>query len=160
MSPKSERKDAKTPRKLVIPFLGVLASLRSFVILFVITLALSHTSQAANISIDVNSKLQDAIAKAAPGDTIILADGVYTGGANFDGKNDITVSAVNVGKAILEAGQLLGGTNVTLKGVVVQKVVTGIGVGAVVVGSGWRLEDVVIQDNETIGLDIHEANNF
>src|SRR4029077_8137986 len=96
----------------------------------------------------------------APGDTIILADGVYTGGANFDGKNDITVSAVNVGKAILEAGQLLGGTNVTLKGVVVQKVVTGIGVGAVVVGSGWRLEDVVIQDNETIGLDIHEANNF
>src|SRR5690242_12339069 len=143
--------------QLAVPSVSMLWARAAVLLLLLMHPLFAH---AAAIQLTPGPDLQSTITKASPGDTIVLADGTYSGGANFEGKLNLTVAAANIGKAILEGGQVLGGTRITLKGVVVQKVVTGIGSGAVMVGSGWRLEDVVIQDNETIGLDIHEAQEF
>jgi hypothetical protein len=143
--------------RLAVPSVSMLRARLAVLLLLLMSPLFAH---AATITISPGPDLQSTINRAVAGDTIVLADGTYSGGANFDGKVNLTVTAANIGQAILEGGQVLGGTHITLRGVVVQNVVTGIGSGAVMVGSGWRLEDVVIQDNETIGLDIHEAQDF
>jgi parallel beta-helix repeat protein len=100
----------------------------------------------------VFADLQAKIKAARDGARIVLPPGRYPGGANFDGKSGITVEAQMPGTVFLEGGQARGGEKITLKGLVIQKVVTPLQVGAVETGPDWVMEDCTVQDNESLGV--------
>ncbi|HMB95552.1 MAG TPA: right-handed parallel beta-helix repeat-containing protein, partial [Tepidisphaeraceae bacterium] len=96
--------------------------------------------------------LQAKINAAKNGDRIVLPPGKYTGGADFDGKSNITLEAQTIGSVVLEGAQVEGGEKITLRGLIVQKVHTPLQVGAVSTGPDWVMEDRVVQDNESVGV--------
>ncbi len=106
------------------------------------------------LALHPDESLQEAVRGAPKGTTIVLADGVYPGGVDFAGESGITVVAERYGRAILAGGQVRGGDHITLKGLVVQKVVTQLQNAAVVMGPDWRLEDCIVRDNESVGVAI------
>src|SRR4051812_14269147 len=115
----------------------------------------------ATIRTNPGAGAQGAANMAAPGDTVVLADGPYSGGLLLN-KSGVTVVAENPGGAILLASQVrLSGTNNVIRGVVVTNVNTNWDTGSVVAeGTGCRMEDVIIRDGGSIGLDIHGAQDF
>lgn len=98
------------------------------------------------------SEVQFRIDAARDGDTIRLPEGKYLGGMNFSGKRRITVEAEKPGRVYLEGSPVFGGEGITLRGLVIQRVVTPLQAGALVTGSDWVVEDCVVQDNESLGV--------
>jgi hypothetical protein len=107
-----------------------------------------------SIGVPLNETLQATITRARNGSKLILPPGRYTGGANFHGKSNITVEPQVPGTVYLEGGQVHGGEKITLRGLVIQKVVTPLQIGAVVTGPDWIMEDCIVQDNESLGVSV------
>jgi hypothetical protein len=107
-----------------------------------------------SVGLPVNDQLQVMITRARNGTKLVLPPGRYTGGANFSGKTGISVEAQVPGTVYLEGGQVHGGEKITLRGLIVQKVVTPLQVGAVITGPDWVMEDCIVQDNESLGVSV------
>lgn len=126
-------------------------------------------SHGANVRLSDGTSLQAAINAAHDGDVLLLADGRYPGGADLRGRTGITIRAAKYSpiasgtaapSGALIIGQIGGGNNISLQGVTVSGANTNWDQGAVSAsGTGWTIEDVVIRDNASIGLDLHGAKN-
>lgn len=112
----------------------------------------------ADIIINPGESIQAKVNTAGIGDTLILSDGIYPGAVNMTSKTGLTLRAANIGKAIISGGQVRTGPN-ALKGVVIQKAVTPWWDGALLPGSGSLIEDVLVRDNETIGICLRDCAN-
>jgi hypothetical protein len=133
-----------------------------FVAICVVALAMfaACVARGGTVIVPAGANPQGPIDIAVPGDVIVVQDGTF-GSINLNNKTGIEVRAEHDYKTVLNGQLNLGGTNNYVHGVVVQGVVTDWANGAVrVTGTGNRLSSTVIRDNESIGLDIHEANEF
>lgn len=101
---------------------------------------------------------QSAFNASASGDVLIVADGTTAGGLNMTGKTGVTIQAANVGKWIIDGGQVRAGSN-TLKGAVIQNARTPWWDGALLPGSNCLIEDVLVRNNETIGVCLRNTSN-
>ena len=122
--------------------------------------ALETRRMFATVHIDGGDNLDAAISRAGDGGTVILGDGTYSGGVKVE-QDGVTIEAENEGKAVVKGknGQQLfvakGGEDVTVRGIVFR------GGGqessdntkaAVKTGSGWTVEDCVVEDTAGVGL--------
>ena len=83
-----------------------------FIAVFVMSLCLAPNVFAEDISVSPSDSLADKIASAAPGDTLILADGTYTGDITID--KALTIKGTSKDATIID-----GQVNVASNGAVV-----------------------------------------
>jgi hypothetical protein len=111
------------------------------------------------------NKLQAAVNDANSGDIIQVGDGVYTGGLNFGTKSGITLRAANYApaartvdgepsKVYLEGGVVTGGRAIKLMGFTVRKAPGLLQRAAVVCGPDWEMSDVLVSNNESVGISV------
>ncbi len=89
---------------------------------FLASAALPWAMQAATINVSTSTQLSSAVGSANPGDTIVMANGNYSGFTMTRSGNSsaaITIQAANVGSAVINSGtvQLNGVSYVNLDGI-------------------------------------------
>ncbi|HXE42846.1 MAG TPA: chondroitinase-B domain-containing protein, partial [Candidatus Baltobacteraceae bacterium] len=90
--------------------------------LFLASIAAPLALQAAIINVSTSSQLSSAVGSANPGDTIVMANGNYSGFTmtrSGNSSSQITIQAANVGSAVINSGtvQLNGCSYVNLDGI-------------------------------------------
>ena len=123
--------------------------------------------------------LQQKVNSLQSGDTLLLTDGQYNSNINLSGKNNVTIQAANLipvtivyinnvpvavgGNVILNAGgfsnAIFGGTNVVLRGITVNSCGNVVQSGAIIPGPNWFLQDVIVQNVNTLGIGWQNSPN-